>query len=65
MRKLEAGSYMKLNQEGQSTIVHYYQIDRKVTASSSDYQKNISTLKNLMEDSVRERMVADVPVGRF
>ncbi|MDQ3047615.1 MAG: asparagine synthase (glutamine-hydrolyzing) [Bacteroidota bacterium] len=65
VRKLQAGNYMKISKDGVSTIVCYYKTERNVTSASSDYQKNISTLQNLMKESVRERMVADVPLGTF
>ncbi len=66
VKKLEAGSFIKLNPKGIIEEKKYYSIPY-----TSDY-KNIPTydsaqkeLKKLLESSVQQRMISDVPLGTF
>ncbi len=66
VKKLEAGSFIKLNPKGIIEEKKYYSIPY-----TSDY-KNIppydsaqKELKKLLESSVQQRMISDVPLGTF
>lgn len=66
VKKLEAGSFIKVNQRGIIEEKKYYSIpysnDYKNVSSYDSAQKEF---KKLLESSVQQRMMADVPLGTF
>ncbi len=66
VKKLESGTYLKINQKENFESKKYYSIPYsdvlKNTLSYDDAQKK---LKSLLENSVQQRMIADVPLGTF
>jgi asparagine synthase (glutamine-hydrolysing) len=64
--KIESGCYMKINSQGNYSIHSYYSIPFKNTNNQQlDYSQAKNELKYLLEESVQNRMVADVPLGTF
>jgi asparagine synthase (glutamine-hydrolysing) len=64
--KLEAGCYMKINQKENYSIHSYYTIPFvNPKNQQKDYVQAKNELKLLLQESVQNRMVADVPLGTF
>jgi asparagine synthase (glutamine-hydrolysing) len=64
--KLEAGHYLIINSKQNDVKKSYYRIPySKELHNVSDYNAAQKQLKRLLEDSVQNRMTADVPVGTF
>lgn len=64
--KLKPGHYMKLSANGVDAYQQYYEL----TTHPEDYQQYTydeakAKLVSLMDESVQERMIADVPLGAF
>lgn len=65
VRKLEPGHYIFI-EKGQMRIEKYFSINyNRSNLSNINYSDAKSTLKKLLEQSVQERMIADVPLGSF
>ncbi len=65
VHKLEPGHYLEISQNGVS-IQKYYEIPTYNSASTiDDYETAKSNLKTLLDNSVKRRMIADVPLGCF
>lgn len=66
--KLEPGSYLKLS-NGKLEIFKYWDLQSLFSASSSEKinseEECLTLLDNLLTDSVRYRMISDVPIGSF
>ena len=66
--KLEAGGYL-VWENGKIKVTHYWNAWEKYQEKSQKVVKSFSeakyTLRRLLDDSVKRRMVADVPVGIF
>ncbi len=66
VKKLAPGSYFFLKHNQLQNQVYYHIEDRSATSSQvNDYEKAKKTLVQLMEESVRLRMISDVPLGCF
>ncbi len=64
--KLEAGSFLKINNNNTLEIENYYSIPKLSTNNYfSDYNLAQKKIKILLEQSVQNRMIADVPLGAF
>lgn len=64
--KLEAGHFISIDAKGNPTKKSYYTIpDISTTPTVTDYTKAKASLRNLLEQSVQNRMIADVPLGTF
>jgi asparagine synthase (glutamine-hydrolysing) len=67
VKMLEAGQHLLLK-NGQVDISTYYRIDYEeshVRANRDSYERQKNHLKELMEESVKRRLVSDVPLGTF
>lgn len=66
VKKLEAGSLMKVNLKGISEEKKYYSIPYSSELKNiPTYESAQKTFKSLLEFSVQQRMIADVPLGTF
>lgn len=67
--KLEAGSYLEVNEEGQFEVFKFYDLKKIVKNNQyeliTDYEVAKKQLRDLLFTSVEERMVSDVPLGSF
>ncbi|HXC03618.1 MAG TPA: asparagine synthase (glutamine-hydrolyzing), partial [Bacteroidia bacterium] len=64
VKKLEPGHYMRI-QGGEASSVPYYQLPSTELTPAPDYQQASHRVRELLEDAVRKRMIADVPLGVF
>lgn len=66
--KLLPGHYIKVDTSGNFTIEKYFQIHSPslpIHQATPDYPTAIDKLRNLLSDSVQQRLIADVPLGTF
>jgi asparagine synthase (glutamine-hydrolysing) len=67
--KLEAGNYIEITAEASFKKVAYYDLKRVVEKnqinSITDYSLAKQQLRQLLFDSVEQRMISDVPLGSF
>jgi asparagine synthase (glutamine-hydrolysing) len=63
--KLDAGSYLTINLKSELKKEAYYSIPFSNPETSPDYVSAQKQLKYLLEESVKKRMIADVPLGTF
>jgi asparagine synthase (glutamine-hydrolysing) len=64
VRKLEAGHYLLVGQNV-FEIKPYYELKWGHADRSIDYDQACSELEELMDESVRKRLISDVPLGAF
>jgi asparagine synthase (glutamine-hydrolysing) len=64
VKKLLPGHYLKVGRKKLESK-QFYSIATKAEPSSLTYDQAKTELKNLLNDSVQRRLVADVPVGAF
>jgi asparagine synthase (glutamine-hydrolysing) len=64
VRRLPAGNYLQIGPKGHK-LTRYYDIPRKPIDRSISYDQACQRLIDLLDESVRDRMVADVPLGSF
>ena len=66
IRKLEQGHYIEIDSNCNITIHHYFDvISMKLDNPQDDYETAIKKLRKMVEESIKQRMVSDVPVGAF
>ena len=64
--KIKAGSYVIIDSKGEMEEELYYSIPYKEKLTNvPDYETAKNKLKSLLEHSVEQRMIADVPLGTF
>lgn len=64
--KLDAGSFMIVGNKGDTTKTIYYSIPTiAANEQANGYEAAKKELHQLLEESVKNRMVADVPLGTF
>lgn len=63
VRKMMPGQFMEIN-KGQATIEYYYQIEKK-PQPSCDFETSKKKLRELLNNSVMNRLVSDVDLGCF
>ena len=63
--KVEPGSYIKFI-NGELIKQNFWKPESFVESNiNSDYKKSKNTLDNLLNDSVKKRLISDVPIGTF
>ena len=61
-----AGHYFEIDiAKGEFKDCKYYDVTNEVMAGITDIDSAKNTIKTLLEDSVKKRMVSDVPIGAF
>lgn len=73
VKKLRPGCYMTIKTEGENnpiSEVSYYQIpypktEKLLIENSGSYTDQQARFRSLLEDSVKRRLIADVPLGTF
>ena len=67
--KLEAGSYLEVNKDGEFETYKFYDLKKIVEKNQyhliTDYHDAKKQLRDLLFTSVEERMISDVPLGSF
>jgi asparagine synthase (glutamine-hydrolysing) len=64
VKKLEPGHLLRVR-NGVAEIVRYYELAPENSSGPPDYGTASSVIRDLMEKSVQERLVSDVPLGTF
>ena len=66
VRKIDAGSFLTINSKAEIRTEFYYKIPyAPKIANPKSYDLAKQDLKNLLEQSVKNRMISDVPLGTF
>jgi len=67
VKKLKPGHFVLIEANGFTSIIQYYSIpqQKKENYTFRDYDTAQSKLKELLEESVKKRLVSDVPLGTF
>ena len=68
VRKLEPGRFLILSEDGEPTILTYWQLESTALAARQKHAVDddpVEALDNLLRDAVKRRMRADVPLGAF
>ena len=63
---MESGAFMKINLKGITEEKKYYSIPySRELKNIPNYESAQKTFRSLLESSVQQRMIADVPLGTF
>ncbi|HXH18033.1 MAG TPA: asparagine synthase (glutamine-hydrolyzing) [Chitinophagales bacterium] len=68
VKKIEPGHYMTISADGTVQIRQYYRISYDPVSrngNAKNYEEAKTNLRNLLSESVKKRLVADVPLGAF
>ena len=65
VKKLKQGNYLRICNFLLKTYEYYDIIDQNIDEKYSDIETCKNKIRELLENSVRQRMVADVPIGVF
>lgn len=65
--KLLPGHFIELDKNAEVKIVRYYSLEDQINSGVkyNSYESAKSDLRSLLFDSVRDRMISDVPLGSF
>lgn len=63
--KLDAGNYLLVNSSSKIKKEIYYSISTEPASTYPVYEKAQQQLRGLLEHSVQQRLIADVPIGTF
>lgn len=65
IRKLEPGYYMHISTKREYKKYAYYKLKDHILRNTDSFETACQNIRKLMNDSVRQRMIADVPMGAF
>ena len=65
IRKLQPGHYMTISGINAVEIHKYWDIKKNEKIYNLSYEEHKHNIRNLLEDSVKRRMISDVPLGAF
>ena len=66
IKKMMPGHYFEINLNDGSVVDHqYYDVKDEFKKTVDDKEKAIVNIRNLLTDSIRKRMISDVPMGVF
>lgn len=65
IRKLEPGHYLYIDSERKCMDLSFYKLKDHIIVNSDSFDEACQHIKRLVDDSVRQRMIADVPMGAF
>ena len=65
IRKLEPGHYMHINASRDIKTCEYYSLKEHIGRNTDSFETACQRIRDLVKDSVRQRMIADVPMGAF
>ena len=63
VKKLLPGNYLEINEKGRLLIAPYWEIEKELAADLPKLE--IEDFERLIDDSVKLRLLSDVPVGSF
>jgi asparagine synthase (glutamine-hydrolysing) len=67
IKKLEAGCFLQVKSADDWTVFPYYSLKDAIQSNKpyETYDSAKNDLRNLLEESIEERMISDVPLGAF
>lgn len=67
IRKVEAGGVIQINKDCSVRPYKYYSLSQEVQSGTPylSYKEAIEDIRSLLEKSVEQRMISDVPIGTF
>ena len=66
IKKMVPGHYFEININDGCIVDHqYYDVRNEFKSTISDRKKSSESIRNLLIDSVKKRMISDVPMGAF
>ncbi len=67
VKKLSQAHYILVEKGGTPQIKKYYDLRERIAVSKyqGNFKKSCNDIRNLLKESVKKRMIADVPVGAF
>ncbi len=65
IHKMLPGHYFEISLDGEINDHLYYDVKEEHKIFITDKEEALSTIRNLLTDSVKKRMISDVPMGAF